>query len=70
MVLVWKIHVYHCDKSCRSGNGQGQHLAAIGTTAEIFSMKEETEAGVTTLRIKAIGRQRFRIAELRRGVDG
>lgn len=45
-------------------------LAAIGTTAEIFSMKEESDGGIVTLRIKATGRQRFRIKELRRQVDG
>lgn len=55
---------------CRYGSNQSQLLAAIGTTAEIFSMKEESEAGITTLRIKATGRQRFRIKELRRQVDG
>lgn len=45
-------------------------LAAIGTTVEIFSMKEESDGGIVTLRIKATGRQRFRIKELRRQVDG
>jgi len=45
-------------------------LSAIGTTAEIFSMKEESDGGIVTLRIKATGRQRFRIKELRRQVDG
>lgn len=54
----------------RYGSSQNQLLAAIGTTVEIFSMKEEAEAGICTLRIKAMGRQRFRIKELRRQVDG
>ena len=54
----------------RYSNYQSQLLAAIGTTAEIFSMKEESDGGIVTLRIKATGRQRFRIKELRRQVDG
>ncbi|XP_015764904.1 PREDICTED: protein cereblon-like isoform X2 [Acropora digitifera] len=54
----------------RSTGNHNQLLAAIGTTVEIFSMKEENEAGICTLRIKATGRQRFRIKELRRQVDG
>ena len=33
-------------------------------------MKEESDGGIVTLRIKATGRQRFRIKELRRQVDG
>lgn len=33
-------------------------------------MKEESDGGIVTLRIKATGRQRFRIRELRRQVDG
>ena len=33
-------------------------------------MKEESDGGIITLRIKATGRQRFRIKELRRQVDG
>lgn len=56
--------------SSRYGINQSQLLAAIGTTAEIFSMKEESDAGINTLRIKATGRQRFRIKELHRQVDG
>ena len=54
----------------RYSNYQSQLLAAIGTTAEIFSMKEESDGGIVTLRIKATGRQRFRIKESRRQVDG
>ncbi|KAK2563374.1 Protein cereblon [Acropora cervicornis] len=53
-----------------STGNHNQLLAAIGTTVEIFSMKEENEAGICTLRIKATGRQRFKIKELRRQVDG
>ena len=44
----------------------------IGTTAEIYSAKEEdSEAtGIETMRIKATGRQRFKIVETWRQADG
>ncbi|XP_078678417.1 protein cereblon-like [Branchiostoma floridae x Branchiostoma belcheri] len=48
----------------------GPTLANIGTTAEIFSVKEEDEHGIETMRIKAMGRQRFLILETRRQADG
>ncbi|XP_077862766.1 protein cereblon-like [Saccoglossus kowalevskii] len=48
----------------------GPTLAKIGTTAEIYSVKEESEAGIDTIRIKATGRQRFELIETRRQVDG
>eukprot|EP00794_Sanderia_malayensis_P007566 gene7566-8404_t len=44
--------------------------ATIGTTAEIFSAKEEIEFGISTMRIKAEGRQRFRVLESKRQLDG
>lgn len=48
----------------------GELQGKVGTTVEIFSRKEEVEAGITTLIIKAVGRQRFRIMSLRTQVDG
>ncbi|CAH1784300.1 unnamed protein product, partial [Owenia fusiformis] len=47
-------------------------LADVGTTAEIFSAKEETDelSGITTVRVKAMGRQRFKVKETRRQLDG
>ena len=47
-------------------------LANIGTTAEILAIKEEVDdaAGITTVRVKAIGRQRFEVKETRRQIDG
>ncbi|XP_048589139.1 protein cereblon isoform X1 [Nematostella vectensis] len=54
----------------RYGSNRNQLLSSIGTTVEIFSMKEEVEAGITTIRIKATGRQRFRIIDIRTQVDG
>ena len=44
--------------------------ATVGTTAEIFSVKEEEEYGVTNLTIKAEGRQRFKVRKINRQVDG
>ena len=47
-------------------------LASIGTTAEILAIKEESDdsVGITTVRVKAIGRQRFEIKDTRRQSDG
>ena len=45
-------------------------MTKVGTTAEIFSVKEETEYGISTLRMKAEGRQRFCVLESKRQVDG
>ncbi|XP_022102468.1 LOW QUALITY PROTEIN: protein cereblon-like [Acanthaster planci] len=45
-------------------------MSAIGTTAEIFSAKEEEDSGVETMRVKAMGRQRFQVMDTRRQTDG
>lgn len=47
-------------------------LAQIGCTAEIFSMKNETDeaTGLSTLRAKARGRQRFQILSMHREITG
>ncbi|XP_054752351.2 protein cereblon-like isoform X1 [Lytechinus pictus] len=42
----------------------------LGTTAEIFSAKEEDDGGIETMRMKAMGRQRFKVMETRRQADG
>ncbi|XP_038054196.1 protein cereblon-like isoform X2 [Patiria miniata] len=54
------------------GPGQEGSIAAIGgTTAEIFSSKEEDDdTGIETMRVKAMGRQRFQVMETRRQTDG
>ncbi len=44
--------------------------ANIGTTAEIFSVKEELEYGISTIRMKAAGKQRFRVLGCKRQLDG
>lgn len=47
-------------------------MASIGTTAEIYSIKDETDArsGIATVRMKARGRQRFRVIEFHRQTHG
>ena len=47
-------------------------LSAIGCTAELFSMKNETDenVGLSTLRALARGRQRFRVIDRHRDVTG
>ncbi|XP_072027425.1 protein cereblon-like [Amphiura filiformis] len=42
----------------------------IGTTAEIYSAKDEEDSGIETMRVKATGRQRFRIVDTWRQADG
>lgn len=58
---------YRIDRDEHASN-----LAQIGCTAEIFSMKNETDdaTGISTLRAKARGRQRFRIIDMHREVTG
>lgn len=47
-------------------------LAAVGTTAEVLAMKEENDPrmGVSTMRVKAVGRQRFEMKDTHRQIDG
>ncbi|XP_015496659.1 protein cereblon isoform X3 [Parus major] len=44
--------------------------AHFGTTAEIYAYREEQEYGVETVKVKAIGRQRFKVLEIRTQSDG
>ncbi|XP_026069110.1 protein cereblon-like isoform X1 [Carassius auratus] len=44
--------------------------AEFGTTAEIYAFREEQEYGIETVKIKAVGRQRFRVHEIRTQADG
>ena len=48
----------------------GSQTSDVGTTAEIFSVKEEEEYGVLNLIMKAEGRQRFRVLDVKRQIDG
>ncbi|XP_033922311.1 protein cereblon isoform X1 [Melopsittacus undulatus] len=44
--------------------------AHFGTTAEIYAYREEQEYGIETVKVKAIGRQRFKVLEMRTQSDG
>ena len=49
-----------------------QLTSSIGTTAEILAFKEESDSmsSISTVRVKAIGRQRFEIKDTHRQIDG
>ncbi|CAL1539913.1 unnamed protein product [Lymnaea stagnalis] len=51
---------------------QQQQLSALGCTAEIFSMKQEMDelSGISTVRVKARGRQRFKVLEMKTEITG
>lgn len=53
-----------------SPSDSGELEAEFGTTAEIYAFREEQEYGIETVKLKAIGRQRFRVHELRTQADG
>uniref|UniRef100_A0A8C9YXE6 Protein cereblon n=1 Tax=Sander lucioperca TaxID=283035 RepID=A0A8C9YXE6_SANLU len=42
----------------------------FGTTAEIYAYREEQEYGIETVKVKAVGRQRFKVHEIRTQADG
>uniref|UniRef100_UPI00358E20E6 protein cereblon n=1 Tax=Myxine glutinosa TaxID=7769 RepID=UPI00358E20E6 len=48
----------------------GQATPAFGTTAEIVQCSVESVHGIETAKLKAIGRQRFTVLDLRMQVDG
>uniref|UniRef100_A0A3Q0T5T2 Protein cereblon n=1 Tax=Amphilophus citrinellus TaxID=61819 RepID=A0A3Q0T5T2_AMPCI len=43
--------------------------AEFGTTAEIYAYREEQEYGIETVKVKAVGRQRFKVHEIRTQAD-
>ncbi|CAG5126153.1 unnamed protein product, partial [Candidula unifasciata] len=49
-----------------------QHISSVGCTAEIFSMKDEMDepSGISTVRVKARGRQRFKVVEMKSEITG
>lgn len=51
---------------CDSGDPD----ANFGTTAEIYAYREEQEYGIETVKVKAVGRQRFKVHEIRAQADG
>lgn len=48
----------------------GEPEAEFGTTAEIYAFREEQEYGIETVKVKAVGRQRFKVHEIRTQADG
>ncbi|KAF7250004.1 Protein cereblon [Varanus komodoensis] len=44
--------------------------AHFGTTAEIYAYREEVDYGIETVKVKAVGRQRFKVLEIRTQADG
>lgn len=48
----------------------GEKEAEFGTTAEIYAYWEEQEYSIETVKVKAIGRQRFKVHEIRTQADG
>ncbi|XP_036189242.1 protein cereblon isoform X2 [Myotis myotis] len=44
--------------------------AQFGTTAEIYAYREEQDFGIEVVKVKAVGRQRFKVLELRTQSDG
>lgn len=44
--------------------------AQFGTTAEIYAYREEQDFGNEIVKVKAVGRQRFKVLELRTQSDG
>ncbi|KAJ8370541.1 hypothetical protein SKAU_G00105690 [Synaphobranchus kaupii] len=47
-----------------------EQQAEFGTTAEIYAYREEQEYGIETVKVKAVGRQRFKVHEIRTQADG
>ncbi|TNN65648.1 Protein cereblon [Liparis tanakae] len=52
------------------GSDAGELEAEFGTTAEIYAYREEQEYGIETVKVKAVGRQRFKVHEIRTQADG
>lgn len=63
--VVWRVSI------SPSPDASGvEKKAEFGTTAEIYAFREEQEYGIETVKIKAVGRQRFRVHEIRTQADG
>lgn len=48
----------------------GEPETGFGTTAEIYAYREEQEYGIESVKVKAVGRQRFKVHEIRTQADG
>uniref|UniRef100_A0A2K6ENA9 Protein cereblon n=1 Tax=Propithecus coquereli TaxID=379532 RepID=A0A2K6ENA9_PROCO len=52
------------------GSNVQEREAQFGTTAEIYAYREEQDFGIEIVKVKAVGRQRFKVLELRTQSDG
>ncbi|XP_036389547.1 protein cereblon-like isoform X2 [Megalops cyprinoides] len=66
--LIQKDRTFAVLAHCASDAGEQQ--AEFGTTAEIYAYREEQEYGIETVKVKAMGRQRFKVHEIRTQADG
>lgn len=70
--IFWLFFVLHFNGFfgvCFSSDA-GELEAEFGTTAEIYAYREEQEYGIETVKVKAVGRQRFKVHEIRTQADG
>jgi len=53
-------------------DGDEETVASVGTTAEVLAVKEDVDnlSGLAATRIKAIGRQRFKVLSITRQLGG
>lgn len=70
MIMIY--NYFYLYWNFRFSDEGGHTIASIGTTAEIFSVKDETDdrTGLASIRVKAKGRQRFKVIESRRTATG
>ncbi|XP_023659986.1 protein cereblon-like isoform X2 [Paramormyrops kingsleyae] len=54
----------------RAYSEAGEHWADFGTTAEIYAYRDERRLGMETVKVKAVGRQRFKVIEVQTQEDG
>ena len=70
-VRVEKVEISRCPW-CSNFEDDAVTLANVGTTAEVLAVKEDVDdlSGLAATRIKAIGRQRFKVISTTRQVGG
>ncbi|XP_048878523.1 protein cereblon-like isoform X2 [Brienomyrus brachyistius] len=54
----------------RAYSEEEEHWADFGTTAEIYAYRDERKLGMETVKVKAVGRQRFKVIEVQTQADG
>lgn len=65
-----KVNVRNASFENRPGSNVQEREAQFGTTAEIYAYREEQDFGIEIVKVKAVGRQRFKVLELRTQSDG